>query len=270
MQHKTLTVQDGIVHYWIEKKENPLHCIVFTHGVTADHTMFERQVNFFEKNYTVILWDVPLHGLSRPFKNFSYSNTAEVLHNILQEEKVEKAVLIGMSMGGYPSQHFAALYPEMVDGFVALDTTPLGIKYYSKSDKWWLKRVATIAKLFPEKALKKSMAWSVSETRYSYQKMIDMLTPLTKDEIAEQMRVAYEYFLYENKDVTFSFPVLILVGDKDQTGKVKNYCKKWSKDTGYPLHYIKKAKHLSNCDNPEQVNAEIEMFITRNIYKMDF
>ena len=98
----------------------------------------------------------------------------------------------------------------------------------------------------------------------------DMLTPLTKNEIAEQMRVAYEYFLYENKDVTFSFPVLILVGDKDQTGKVKNYCKKWSKDTGYPLHYIKKAKHLSNCDNPEQVNAEIEMFITRNIYKMDF
>ena len=35
-----------------------------------------------------------------------------------------------MSMGGYPSQHFAALYPDMVKGFVALDTTPLGLKYY--------------------------------------------------------------------------------------------------------------------------------------------
>lgn len=56
-------------------------------------------------------------------------------------------------------------------------------------------------------------------------------------------------------------------------GEIYHYLKtreKWSKDTGYLLHYIKKAKHLSNCDNPKQVNIEIEMFITRSIYKMDF
>ncbi len=48
---------------------------------------------------------------------------------------------------------------------------------------------------------------------------MSMLKPLSKAEIIEQMRVAYEYFPMENKDVDFQFPVLILVGRKDSTGK---------------------------------------------------
>ena len=88
-----------------------------------------------------------------------------------------------------------------------------------------------------------------------------MLKSHSKAEIIEQMRIAYEYFPLENKVVDFSFPVLILVGDKDRTGKVKAYCKEWAKQTGYPLHFIKQAKHFSNGDNPEQVNKEIENFI---------
>lgn len=261
MQHKQILTQGGTVHYWINKRENASDCIVFTHGVTADHTMFEKQINYFANKYTMLLWDVPMHGLSRPYQNFSYCDTAEILHSILQRESIEKVFLVGMSMGGYPSQHFANLYPNMVKGFIALDTTPLGLQYYSKSDLWWLKQVAWMAKFFPTKILRKSMAWSVSKTKYSYQMMMSMLNPLSKAEIIEQMRVAYEYFAIENKDVIFLFPLLILVGDKDSTGKVNTYCREWAKQTGCPLHFIKEAKHFSNGDNPEQVNKEIDNFI---------
>ena len=45
MQHKQITAQGGIVHYWIDRKKNFSDCIVFTHGVTADHTMFEKQTD---------------------------------------------------------------------------------------------------------------------------------------------------------------------------------------------------------------------------------
>lgn len=263
MQHKTILARGGTVHYWIAQNENVSDCIVFTHGVTADHTMFEKQISYFSDNYAIILWDVPMHGLSRPYQQFSYRDTAEVLHSILQKENIEKTFLVGMSMGGYPSQHFADIYPNMVKGFVALDTTPLGLKYYSKSDLWWLKRVAPMAKCFPANILRKSMAWSVSASRYSYQKMLYMLKSLSKAEIIEQMRIAYEYFPIENKEVEFSFPVLILVGDKDNTGKVKAYCKEWAKQTSYTLHFIKHAKHFANGDNPEQVNKEIENFIAK-------
>ena len=131
MEHKKIKVKGGIVHYWIDRAEKSQSCIVFSHGVTADHTMFEKQIACFCGKYTILLWDIPMYGLSRPYVGFSYQDTAEILHEILNKEKIETVFLVGMSMGGYPCQHFAALYPHMVKGFVALDTTPLGMPYYS-------------------------------------------------------------------------------------------------------------------------------------------
>ncbi len=223
--------------------------------------MFEKQTERFKQEYTVITWDVPLHGLSRPYSDFTYKNCADDLRGILEQEKIETVVLVGMSMGGYPSQEFAFRYPEKVEGFIALDTTPYGLCYYSKTDIWWLKQAAPMAKCFSEDFLRKSMAKSVSKTRYSYGKMMGMLAPLTKAQIIEQMDIAYGVFPKENKDVRFSFPVLILLGEFDKTGKVRQYCQAWSKKEGYSLHIIRNAAHFSNGDNPDQVNAEIYEFI---------
>ncbi len=261
MTHKHITSENGTTHYWITKNSGSSKCIVFTHGLTADHTMFEKQLEFFSSKYTVLTWDVPLHGLSRPYQDFSYKQTAIELKRILDMEKISKIVLVGMSMGGYPCQMFASMFPDSVEGFVALDTTPFGKAYYSKSDLWWLKKVKPMAQWFPDSMLRNSMAKSVSLTEYSYNTMLEMLKPLTKVQIIEQMDIAYGKFAQENKDIVLSVPVLILLGDKDKTGKVSQYCKQWSIKTGYPLHIIQNAAHFSNGDNPEQVNNEIEVFI---------
>ncbi len=239
MQSRELKTDRGAVCYWIGRhRDKPAKCIVFTHGLTADHSMFERQTEYFSREYTVITWDVPLHGRSRPYRDFSYKNCAEDLLGILEQEEIPKVVLVGMSMGGYPSQEFAARWPERVEGFVALDTTPFGLGYYSRSDIWWLKRVALLANLYPDKILRRGMARSVSRTGYAYDKMIEMLGPHTKAQIIEQIDLAYGGFIRENRDVAFSFPVLILVGEYDRTGKVRRYCEAWSEKEGVPLHVI--------------------------------
>ena len=262
MEHKQIQSNNGIIHYWIKKHEDPeAKCIVFTHGLTANHTMFEKQTEYFSSKYTLITWDVPLHGLSRPYRDFSYQHTAIELKNILKKEDIQNVVLVGMSMGGYPSQMYIHMFPDMVKGFIAIDTTPFGIKYYSKSDLWWLKQVEPMSKWFPDNMLRKSMAKSVSKTAYSYNKMMEMLKPMTKSQIIEQMGIAYGKFAAENRDITLPCPVLILLGDSDKTGKVRQYCCDWSASTSYPLHIIKNAAHFSNGDNAEQVNAEIESFI---------
>ena len=261
MEHKSINLVRGTVHYWLTRAEKSNITIVFSHGVTADHTMFEKQVEYFKAKYNVLVWDIPLHGLSRPYKDFSYQNCAEDLLQILDQENIENVVLVGMSMGGYPSQVFAEAYPKRVLGLVALDTTPFGLQYYSKSDIWWLKHTAQIAGWYPEKMLKKSMAKAVSKTPYSLGVMTKMLEPLNKVEIIEQMDIAYRVFIEENHDVTFDYPLLILLGEFDKTGKVKQYCEAWAEDTGNKLIIIKNAAHLSNGDNPQQVNTEIETFM---------
>lgn len=264
-EHKIIKSENGDVHYWINRNaDKDAKCILFTHGLTANHKMYEKQVAYFCGKYTTITWDVPLHGLSRPYKNFSYRSTALEMKHVLDEEHIDKVILVGMSMGGYPSQMFGNMFPEMVDRFIGIDTTPFGKEYYSKSDLWWLRKVAPIAKIYTEKFLKKSMAKSVSTTKYSYDMMMQMLEPLTKEEIIEQMYIAYSVFADENTDMELAFPVLILLGDHDCTGKVKQYCKMWAEKTFSPLHIIKNAAHFSNGDNAEQVNSEIEGFIEQH------
>lgn len=113
MEKKELKTERGSVFYWIEKNAAPrAKCIVFTHGLTANHSMFEKQVEYFRSACTLITWDVPLHGISRPYRDFSYGHCAQDLNEILEREGIGKAVLVGMSMGGYPSQEFACRYPE--------------------------------------------------------------------------------------------------------------------------------------------------------------
>lgn len=264
VEHKSIKSERGTTHYWINKNaDENARCIVFTHGLTANHLMFEKQVEYFLEKYTVITWDVPLHGESRPYTNFSYENTAIELKTILDIEDIQKVILVGMSMGGYPCQEFAINYPDKVCAFIALDTTPLGLCYYSSMDRWWLKKVEPIAKCFTDKILRYSMAKSVSKTQYSYKMMLKMLEPLSKAEIIEQMGIAYGRVFDRKESVHFNFPVLILVGEFDRTGKVKYYCEAWSKKEGYPLHIIKGAAHFSNGDNYDDVNKEISNFICK-------
>ena len=97
MNHRTISGLGGTVHYWISRPENTCKgAIVFTHGLTADHTMYEKQIEFFKDEYIVILWDVPLHGLSMPYEGFSYERAAKDLHTILEQEAIEKVSLAGM------------------------------------------------------------------------------------------------------------------------------------------------------------------------------
>lgn len=262
MEHKSVKSERGTTHYWIQRNaDENARCIVFTHGLTVNHMMFEKQVEYFSRNYTVLTWDVPLHGESRPYKDFSYKNAAIELKTILDANNIQQVILVGMSMGGYPSQEFAIHYPDRVIAFIALDTTPLGLNYCSAFDKWCLKHVEPVAKCFTDKMLRNSIARVTSRTQYAHDMVLKMLEPLSKVDIIELMVIGYDRFFDRKESVHFDFPVLILVGEHDSVGKVRQYSEAWSKKEGYPLHIIKGASHFSNGDNYIDVNKEISSFI---------
>ena len=262
MEHKIVTSKRGITHYWIYKNTNEnAKSIVFTHGLTADHTMFDRQVEYFIKDYTVITWDVPIHGKSRPYKDFSYENTSLELKSILDAENIKSVILVGMSMGGYPSQEFGISNPSMVEGFVALDTTPLGLCYYPKFDRWCLRQFGFISKFYTDKGFRKAIGKGSSITKEGQELIVKMTEPFSKKEIVEQIDTAYARVFDRKESVHFDFPVLILLGEHDKFGKVRDYCKAWSEKEGYPIHTIKDAAHISNVDNYKAVNEEIDRFI---------
>ena len=56
-------------------------------------------------------------------------------------------------------------------------------------------------------------------------------------------------------------PVLLLCGEKDGAGSAKSYNRRWAKQDGHPLIWLKGAGHNSNTDAPEEVNRRIEAFL---------
>ncbi len=258
MEHKQL----NSVHYWIQTHPDPdARCLIFTHGMAADHSMFDGQMAHFSATCTVISWDMPLHGLSVGCQQYSLQLAAQMLRDILNQEGIARAILVGMSMGGLPSQMFAALYPEMVEGLIALDTMPLDGKFYSKSTLKRVEALPKLLKLLPEATLKKEMAKSISKTEVSYNMTLNMLNPMSKKQIVAQMTATFSAFLAEQRPVPLNFPTLILLGELDQIAGIQDRCKIWSEATGAPLHIIPKAGHFANGDNPDGVNDEIAGFI---------
>ena len=263
MLKKIIDDSSGNIVYWkSEIFELSRDTLFFLHGLTADHTMFEQQFPFFEDTYNIIAWDAPAHGESRPYLKFTYENASNGLKKILDECGVSNVVLIGQSMGGFIAQAFICRYPEMAKAFVSIDSTPYG-DYYSKSDKWWLRQIEWMSKLFPEKLLKSSMAKQNALTEIGRSNMASMIGGYRKVELCQLMGIGYAGFLDDNRVCELPCPVLLIVGEKDNTGKVRAYNKEWARRTGYPLSWIPNAAHNSNVDNPSVVNETINGFIEK-------
>ena len=264
MIEKILNTEFGDVHYWItDSIDSNRMTLFFLHGLTASHALFEKQIPHFEDNYNVVVWDAPAHGLSRPYADFTYEKAANDAVKILDENGIESAVFIGQSMGGFITQSVIKRYPERVIGFVSIDSTPFGEKYYSRSDKWWLRQIEWMSNLYPDKSLRKAVAKQCTRTERSYQNMLNMLSGYGKKELCHLMGIGFAGFLDDNSDISINCPVLLIVGEHDKTGKVITYNKQWAKDLGVPITWIKDAAHNSNDDRPELVNELIDLFVAK-------
>lgn len=262
MEEKTLQTEKGKLAWWrSEAWDAGRDTLFFLHGLTADHRMFAAQTEHFAQDHNVLAWDAPAHGASRPFAPFDFADAAGYMRRILDECGAETAVLIGQSLGGYFAQSFIKRYPERVRAFVSIGSTPYGNGYYSRSDIWIIKQVEWMAGLYPLAWMKRAMAKQVSVTPAAYENMTQMLAPYGKKELCRLMGFGYAGFLKDNCNLTLPCPVLLILGEKDKTGKVAQYNREWARRTGYPLEIVRDAAHNANVDRPQEVNALIRAWL---------
>src|SRR5690242_14993310 len=98
--------------------------VVFVHAGVADHRLWDGQFDLFAQQYRVIRFDLRGHGQTTS-PNMAYSHV-EDLRGLLDFPKVERAVLIGCSIGGTAVLDFALSYPQRVTALVLVSSTPSG------------------------------------------------------------------------------------------------------------------------------------------------
>src|SRR5260370_25028927 len=128
--------RDGVkIHYEIHGKGPPL---LLSHGYSSTARMWDGQVAALKDRYQVIVWDMRGHGESDYPKDatlYSEALTVGDMKALLDLAGAKKAIVAGLSLGGYMSLAFNASHPDRVRALMLFDTGP-GFKKDEARARW--------------------------------------------------------------------------------------------------------------------------------------
>lgn len=109
--------------------------IVMIHGYSADKDVWPRFAKYFVEDYRVIIPDLAGHGDTGfdPTSSFRGPAQAERVSKMMTALGIEKAHIIGNSMGGFITGWFARLYPDQT--ITATPVDPAGVASPIPSDR---------------------------------------------------------------------------------------------------------------------------------------
>jgi pimeloyl-ACP methyl ester carboxylesterase len=114
------------------RKEGRGPVIIVIHGLYGSSDNWISMSRRLAENHTVYLIDQRNHGRSPSSDSHLYDDLKNDLTGFFTKHKIEKATILGHSMGGKAAMWFAADYPEKVEKLVIADIAPKD--YCSDSD----------------------------------------------------------------------------------------------------------------------------------------
>ena len=116
--------------------------IVLLHGFLESSTIWKNVVSAFKETHQIIAIDLLGHGKTEKLGYIhSMETMAETVHAVLSELKVEKASIIGHSMGGYVALAFAEKFPQQLEKLVLLNSSTVADSEERKENRDRAKRL---------------------------------------------------------------------------------------------------------------------------------
>lgn len=253
--------KDGCdIHYWLTLNKGA-PWLIFLHGAGADHHMFHDQIQMLDKHYSVLCWDARGHGQSRPMgANFSIKLLMEDLLTIMEQEKIDKATLIGQSMGGNIAQEVAFYCPEKIESLILIDCT-WNMQKLTRRERLTIQLTPLLMPIYPWNLMVKQsiQASSVKSDVQEYLRNA-FLSVGAKD--FAKIFLATAACLHTEENYKFNKPILLVCGEHDNTGNIKKIAPIWAEsEPQCEFHWISDAGHCANQDNPEEFNQLMTAFL---------
>lgn len=227
--------------------------------------MWDKQASLFQNNFRVISYDQRGHGKtpSSPSPYF-FESLIDDLVVLMDHLHVGKAVLCGLSMGGYVALRAAERVPERLLGLVLCDTKSEADANLAKQG-----RAANVKLIqeqglhaFTEKFLKSVLA---PETLASKTEVVQKVKGMMESCPAKGVQEAL-LAMATRTDTTESLskihvPTLIIVGEKDIVTPPAAAQALQKGISGSALSILPQAAHLSNLENDGAFNAVFTKFM---------
>jgi len=243
------------------------HTMLFIHGFPLDATLWDLQVKGLSGHANVLAPD--LRGCGADDRTTPTALTMELLagdlKQLLDEHGAERAVLCGLSMGGYVAMAFLELWPERVAGLVLCNTRSTADDAPGKKAREETANNATekgmdvIARGMMPKLLSDRTRTESPDVAARIHAMIARQRPATVAALSRGMahRPDRTHILR-----TAQFPTLVMTGEEDLLMPLPTSTSMVEALPRGRLVVIPGAAHLSNVDAPELFNAALTSYLS--------
>jgi pimeloyl-ACP methyl ester carboxylesterase len=261
-----LTTDDDVKLYYEETgKGIP---IVFVHEFAGDHRSWEPQVRAFARTYRCITYNARGYPPSDVPEGEKYSQdrARDDIRAVLDALNIDKAHVVGLSMGGFATLHFGFAYPQRARSLVIA-----GCGYGAEPDKraQFAAEAEISAKRFEELTMAKAAeAYALGPTRVQHQnrdprgwrEFADQLKEHSTPGAVRTMRgvQAKRPSLYDLTEQmkAITAPTLIMTGDEDWPCLEPGILMKKNIATA-ALVVMPNAGHNINLEDPAAFNAHL-------------
>jgi pimeloyl-ACP methyl ester carboxylesterase len=240
--------------------------VVFVHGFPFDRHMWKPQLDALKDRYYAVTYDIRGFGASDAGDGqYSVEYFVDDLIGLLDHLKIPKAVVAGLSMGGYIALRAIERHPDRFRGAVLADT-----RSEPDTNEGKVKR-ATQARSVKKEGMKKFADGFLSAAFHPE-------TPERLPDVVRTIRAVVEktspvaaagtlIALAARTDTTPSLfamkiPALILVGQNDSITPPAASSAMKEKIPGAELHILPGAGHLSNLESSEEFNRRLLHFLS--------
>lgn len=222
--------------------------LVFLHGFSLDHRMWEPQIENFSSKFNVLVYDLRGYGKSS-IPNQNYSHNDDLFH-LLNHLVIKQIHLIGLSMGGRVAIDFTLEHPEFVKTLTVLDSSLGG---YKSNVDFSIKVESDM-----QKAREKWLSHQVFEYTSRHPEISKILKTIVNDYSGWHWLNGnkYEQVIADAKNRLHEIncPTEILVGEHDLEyfHNIARFIQQNVRNSKYVV--IPSAGHMSNLDNKDHIN----------------
>src|ERR1700722_1400651 len=245
--------RDGVRIYYEEHGSGP--AVLFSHGYSASTRMWNGQFDALADSYHVIGWDMRGHDRSDSPEDpalYSHELTVADMAAVLDACHVERAVIGGLSLGGFMSLAFHLTHPKRTAALMLFDTGP----GYKKDDgrAGWNRIADSMARAYEKHGL--AAAGASAEVAVSRHRSAAGLAHAARGILAQKDGSVIESL------PEIRVPTLVLVGENDKQFRPSaDYMA--AKIPGAEKVILERAGHAANIDQPAAFNVAVRDFLDR-------
>jgi pimeloyl-ACP methyl ester carboxylesterase len=265
------TTDDGVKLYYEETGAG--QPIVFVHEFAADHRSWEPQMRHFGQRHRCITYSArgyPPSDVPEKAESYSQNRATDDIASVMDHLKIDKAHIVGLSMGGFATLHFGFRHPKR-----ALSLVVAGCGYGAEKDQQakFRSEVETVAKTLKDEGMAKfAEKYAYGPTRVQFENKDPRGFAQFKKELGEHSALGSAntqigvqgqrpslYDLIEPMRA-LTIPTLILTGDEDWPCLTPSVLMKREIPSA-ALAVMPNCGHTINIEDPDQFNRIVGDFI---------